>query len=65
MRVCDRYLAIVSHPEVTAVVSNCQLDSAQEALYFGKPVSIQRACAAAERVQHCVTVCLKPRVRAL
>jgi|EP01047_Picozoa_sp_COSAG01_P063738 hypothetical protein len=32
------YLAIVSHPKVTAVVSNCQLDAAQEALYFGKPV---------------------------
>ena len=33
-----QYLAIVSHPEVTAVVSNCNLDAAQEALYFGKPV---------------------------
>ncbi len=32
------YLAIVSHPEVIAVVSNCQLDAAQEALYFGKPI---------------------------
>lgn len=32
------YLAIVSHPDVIAVVSNCQLDAAQEALYFGKPI---------------------------
>jgi MGT family glycosyltransferase len=32
------YLAIVSHPAVIAVVSHCQLDAAQEALFFGKPI---------------------------
>lgn len=32
------YLAIVSHPAVIAVVSHCQLDAVQEALYFGKPI---------------------------
>eukprot|EP01052_Picozoa_sp_SAG31_P024450 SAG31_NODE_2082_length_6484_cov_11.246245_2_plen_308_part_00 len=32
------YLAIVSHPAVIAVVSHCQLDAAQEALYYGKPI---------------------------
>jgi len=32
------YLAIAGHPLVKAVVSHCEFDAAQEALYFGKPL---------------------------